>query len=498
MNLQKLLILTLVLMPIMMLGNSLQTSSDLGQQEKELAYKLVKKMVAKVGDYEKLQKKNDVVYTYNYITPEGKYDQSIEKYIFDGELSYGQYLTHQRTFNDLNGIIEQGYDGNEYWLKHNGRIIDDKDRLKRVAFNRPTNFYWFAMMQKLLDPGLSYEYLGESKLEGKWYDIVKVSFDSEDDQPKDIYQLYINRKTSMVDQFLFTVADFNVMEEPFLMKLQYEKIEDLYIPTIRKYKKSDWNAKVTDKPWIEVKWTNIRFDNNLKRENFKKEYKMNIMEGTSSASSLKSILDEKKANFEAKASNHKKKIYGEGIQAVANSGILESAINVGDIAPNFTLTNATGKKVTLKEELKKGPVVLAWYRGGWCPYCNLTLHALQEELPNFNANNASLIAISPELPDNTLTTVEKNNLKFEVLSDVGNAVANTYGIVFKLIDPVADSYNKAFNLVKFNGDDSNELPLAATYIIDENSRVIYAFLDADYRNRAEPSELTKALQELSK
>ena len=168
-------------------------------------------------------------------------------------------------------------------------------------------------------------------------------------------------------------------------------------------------------------------------------------------------------------------------------------MQVGDTAPNFTLTNAEGKEVSLKDELKKGSVVLTWYRGGWCPYCNLTLHALQEELSNFKANGAVLVALTPELPDNSLTTSEKNKLEFEVLSDIDNKVAKEYGIVFKLIPEVAKSYNEAFDLKKYNGNESNELPLAATYIIGQDGKIRYAFMDADYRNRAEPSEITAFL-----
>lgn len=469
-----------------------KTEETKAQTVENKALSIVNKMVEKVGDYDLLKSKKDVIYTYRYTTPDGKFDHSTEKYIFDGELSYGYYHTHQRTFDDLVGNIEQGWDGNEYWLKHEGKIIDDKKRLQRVAFNRPTNYYWFAMIQKLNDPGLVYEYLGETNTDGNTYDIVKLSFEKQGDKASDIYQLYINKKTSLVDHFVFTVADFGVIEEPFIMKVEYEKIDDFYIPTNRKYKKSTWNADVSDDPWTEVKWTNIKFNNGLKKENFKKENQMENMD--KSTSSLKSILDEKKQGFENSASDYKKKIYAEGIDAVANGGIIESAINVGDTAPNFTLMNATGKKVTLADELKKGPVVLTWYRGGWCPYCNLTLRALQDELPNFQAEGASLIAVSPELPDNSLTTVEKNNLEYEVVSDLDNKVAKEYGIVFELIEPVAESYNKSFNLVKFNGNDSNELPLAASYIINTDGKVIYAFLDADYRNRAEPSEILSYLK----
>lgn len=210
--------------------------------------------------------------------------------------------------------------------------------------------------------------------------------------------------------------------------------------------------------------------------------------------SLKSILDEKKEEFEQKADDYKKKIYKEGIEAVANSGILKNAKNVGDVAPNFTLNNALEKPVSLNDYLKKGKVVLTWYRGGWCPYCNLTLRQLQNELPNFKANGANLIALTPELPDKSLSTAKKHDLEFEVLSDVGNVVAKEYGIVFELIDEVAKSYNEAFDLESYNGDQSNQLPLAATYVINENGKIIYAFLDADYRNRAEPSKITEVLK----
>ncbi|MDO6599869.1 DUF6503 family protein [Tenacibaculum sp. 1_MG-2023] len=232
-------------------------------------HELVYKMTQKVGDYSKLSNKKDVVYTYTYQTPDGKSDISTEKYIFNGELSYGKYNKHQRTLANLEGIIEQGYDGSEFWLKNNGKLINDAKALKRVAFNRPTNYYWFTMMQKLLDPGLNYEHLGEKIINNLNYDIVKVTFESKENTPKDIYQLYINKETNLVDQFLFTVMDFK-KAEPLLMELAYENIDGLLIPTKRRYKNSNWNADVTDKPWILVNWTDIKFDNNLNKELFRK------------------------------------------------------------------------------------------------------------------------------------------------------------------------------------------------------------------------------------
>lgn len=212
--------------------------------------------------------------------------------------------------------------------------------------------------------------------------------------------------------------------------------------------------------------------------------------------SLQDALNVKKDAFNAKAPEEKKKGYAEGIEAVSKSGVLENAMQVGDKAPDFSLTNAKGEEVKLSTYLAKGPVVLTWYRGGWCPYCNITLNRLQKELPKFTALGANLLALSPELPDSSISTSEKNELTFEVLSDIGNKVARDYGVVYKLTDYVANAYQKGFDLHKYNGDESDELPLSATYIIAQDGTIKYAFLDADYRNRAEPSDIIEVLKGL--
>lgn len=220
------------------------------------------------------------------------------------------------------------------------------------------------------------------------------------------------------------------------------------------------------------------------------------MDTTKNTGTLDALLDVKRQDGASKFTEEKKKIYADGIVSVSDSGILDTALNVGDKALDFSLKNQLNQTVSLYDQLKDGPVVLTWYRGGWCPYCNITLHYLQDKLPEIKTAGATLLALTPELPDNSLNTSEKNNLEFSVLSDVGNVIGKNYGVVFELTTEVATIYNNGFGLNEKNGDTSNQLPLAATYVIDTNGIIQYAFLDADYTKRAEVSEIVTALKKL--
>lgn len=208
-------------------------------------------------------------------------------------------------------------------------------------------------------------------------------------------------------------------------------------------------------------------------------------------------LQAKKTSFAERAPDDLKALYDDGLRAVVEAGVVENAKSMGDTAPNFTLTNQTGEEVSLEGLLEQGPVVLLWYRGGWCPYCNLTLAAYQERLDDIRETGATLVALTPELPDRSISTAEKNELGFQVLSDVGNEVAREYGVVFKLTEGVHANYEQGFQMSEVNGDDSGELPLAATYVIDQRGTIRWAFLDADYRNRAEPQDVVTVLEGLS-
>jgi len=175
----------------------------------------------------------------------------------------------------------------------------------------------------------------------------------------------------------------------------------------------------------------------------------------------------------------------------------EGAINVGEQAPDFTLPAANGESVTLSGKLAEGPVILSFYRGGWCPFCNLELQALQALLPEIRALGASLIGISPETPDNSMTTAEKHRLEFAVLSDIGNKTSRDYGLIFTVYEEMRPLYLKwGLDVPASNGDTSWELPVPATYVIDTRSVVRAAHVDKDYTRRMEPEQIMTALRDL--
>ena len=181
------------------------------------------------------------------------------------------------------------------------------------------------------------------------------------------------------------------------------------------------------------------------------------------------------------------------------SGIAERSAGEGSAAPAFSLPDAHGEPVASDSLWDEGPVVLSFYRGGWCPYCNIELRALQQRLPEIEALGARLVAITPETPDNALSTQEKNEIAFDVLSDSGNRVASAFGLSFRLPDEVNDIYKNQFgiDLEASNGDASQTLAVPATFVIGKGGKVLKAFVDADYTRRAEPDEVIAALKDAS-
>ena len=218
---------------------------------------------------------------------------------------------------------------------------------------------------------------------------------------------------------------------------------------------------------------------------------------TQPAHSLNDRLGESVGAFISSLPEDDAKIVGASFEKLHSSHTGESAISVGEIAPNFTLPDATGEVINLHDKLNEGPVVLSFYRGGWCPFCNLELQALQTLLPEIKALGANLVGISPETPDNSMTTVEKQQLQFDVLSDVGNKTARDYGLLFTVYEEMRPLYLKwGLDIPASNGDDSWELPVPATYIIDSNCVARAAHVDKDYTKRMEPEQILTALRSM--
>ena len=212
--------------------------------------------------------------------------------------------------------------------------------------------------------------------------------------------------------------------------------------------------------------------------------------------SLQAQLDEKREAFVAQAAPDLVEDFEQGVRDVAGSGVLTTALAIGDTVPAFALPNAHGESVQLDSLLTAGPVVITWYRGGWCPYCNLQLQALQTALPQIQATGGQLVAISPELPDSSLSTEERNALAYPVLSDLGNRVAHEFGITYTLPVQVQKRFAGRLDIPAYNGDSSQTLPLAVTYVVAKDRTIAYAFVDADYRKRAEPAAIIGALRRL--
>lgn len=214
--------------------------------------------------------------------------------------------------------------------------------------------------------------------------------------------------------------------------------------------------------------------------------------------SLTNKIQDFRNQFVAKLSEETKAVMGQATQNLVDSRIVDNSLKVGDKVPYFTLPNAAEEKVELEKLLQSGAVVISFYRGKWCPYCNLELRAFQEYLPEIESLGASLVAISPQTPDNSLSTVEKNELTFEVLSDVRNQVAREFGLIFTLPEELHPIYKEfGIDLPAHNGDATFELPISATYVIAPDRTVIYAFVDPDYTKRLEPKAVVEALRQIT-
>ncbi|GIP47799.1 putative peroxiredoxin bcp [compost metagenome] len=173
-------------------------------------------------------------------------------------------------------------------------------------------------------------------------------------------------------------------------------------------------------------------------------------------------------------------------------------LSEGQKAKDFTLNNSLGQAVNLYDELSQGPVVLTFYRGGWCPFCNMQLRSYQKVLPQIEAIGGRLIAVSPQSPDNTLTQQEKEDLQFQVLSDTNGLTAAAYNILYDVPDYIQDIFLNKFNLdlAEYNATNRWILPVTSTFMIDESGIVRSAYVEPDFMKRPDPEDILEQLRRL--
>jgi len=198
----------------------------------------------------------------------------------------------------------------------------------------------------------------------------------------------------------------------------------------------------------------------------------------------------------AKFTPEDKAVMEHSAEALAKS-MPNPGLKVGDRAPDFILPNAFGKSISLYEELKKGPVVLVFYRGAWCPFCNLHLNILKQAQPKFEQYGAQLITVTPQKPDRSAAQIKKKKYTFEVLSDLDSSVMKAYKLFFKIDAELNKVYMKlGLDIAAFNGPGRTELPVPGSFVIDKQGIVQAMHADVDYKQRMEPSDIIKALQKL--
>lgn len=212
---------------------------------------------------------------------------------------------------------------------------------------------------------------------------------------------------------------------------------------------------------------------------------------------LSTRLDHRAKRSEAKTTPKARKIMLESLQALKAKKIEQKAPKVGETLPEFELKDATGKTFQLKQMLTKGPVLVVFYRGSWCPYCNLQLRAYQQYLSRFREAGGQMVAITPEMPDASLPYVKEHGFDFPVLTDTNNLYARRLKIAFKVDSALRALYETfGVDLNKTQGNENWELPVPATYVVDQKGIVTFAYVNVNHKQRAEPEDILKAFKKM--
>ncbi len=252
------LIFTLLLLTI---STPVATAQD-GKQ-------LVAEMIEAVGGKSNFYKLKNVNYDYEYRNPKASMTfMSHETYSFHGEKSHAEYVEHSVTA-PKGGTVVEGFNGTDAWVSIDGTLTPAEQPNGFARFMRKTNYYWFSMFFKLLDEGVQHEFMGVKTVDEAAYNVVRVSFGENVGDAQDTYVLYINKKTKLVDRFLFTVMSFQ-MAEPQMMVLDYETVDGIKIGSKRKYIPADWKGNIKGNQWTTTNWTNIQFNTDVDQTMFEK------------------------------------------------------------------------------------------------------------------------------------------------------------------------------------------------------------------------------------
>ena len=214
--------------------------------------------------------------------------------------------------------------------------------------------------------------------------------------------------------------------------------------------------------------------------------------------SLQDQLNAFKEQFKKQAPEAAFNAFARSTQELIESGQAENALKAGNTAPDFVLTDSEGNNVALQDLLSKGPVVLSFYRGVWCPYCNIELQALEAAADEIRAKGATLIAVSMQGAADSRKSQRDNNLSFPILTDKAGELAEKFGIRWAVQDYVIE-FKKMFNVVlpNIHGDGEWNLPMPARYVIDTDGTIAYAEVNPDYTQRPEPRDLFPVLDSLT-
>lgn len=269
----------LLLIAFFAFSNLLQTEAQPTPQEKD-GTQLIKEMVAAMGGINKYRELKDVTYAYTYRDmTNGKQDVSTEKYLYDGELSWGEYHIHTKNVSpDKKGPVTQAWNGHEAWLIVEGNFIPAPPALRMVNFARNTSFFWFNMMYKMLDPGTIHKLLPNRKFDDQAYKIVEVTYEKGVGDAQDRFVLYINPETKLVEHFLFSNAFFGPNGPIRMMHIEFQEVDGLKFPKRQWYETADWEGNLIagGPPKSEKIYTELKFNTGIEKSLFDKPILMNI------------------------------------------------------------------------------------------------------------------------------------------------------------------------------------------------------------------------------